>query len=101
MYNRKTPRFIEKQEVRGNSNQLEIRTPLSKIPLLDEILFKMCKNEQHNGYVLIGRRQVHVRNASEKTKNYVQCLRALQKKQKKNSKQQETPSISKEINYST
>ena len=35
----KKSRFIENQEAKGILSNLSIRTPLSKIPLLDDILF--------------------------------------------------------------
>ena len=41
-------KFIKKQGVIGLLNQIGIRTPLSKIPLLGDILFYMYQNEQPN-----------------------------------------------------
>ena len=35
----KKPRFIRKQEVKGLLTNLGLRTPLSKVPLLGDILF--------------------------------------------------------------
>ena len=35
----KKPRFIKNQEVKGLISNLDIRTPLSKVPLLGDILF--------------------------------------------------------------
>ena len=35
------PRFIEKQEAKGILSNLDIRTPLSKVPLLGDILYQM------------------------------------------------------------
>ena len=40
----KKSRFVKKQKAEGLSNNLGIKTPLSKIPLLN-VCFKMCKNE--------------------------------------------------------
>ena len=37
----KKPRFIRKQEVKGLITNLGLRTPLSKVPLLGDILFWM------------------------------------------------------------
>ena len=37
----KKPRFIRKQEVKGLLTNLGLRTPLSKVPLLGDILFWM------------------------------------------------------------
>ena len=35
----KKPKFIKKQEPKGLLSSLGIKTPLSKIPLLDDVLF--------------------------------------------------------------
>ena len=40
----KNPRFVKEQEGKGLLSNLGIKTPLSKIPLLN-ILFKVYKNE--------------------------------------------------------
>ena len=37
----KESKFIKEQEAKGLLSNLRIRTPLSKIPLLSDILFKM------------------------------------------------------------
>ena len=37
--NSKKPKFIEQQEAKGLLTKLGIKTPLSKIPLLGDILF--------------------------------------------------------------
>ena len=37
----KKSKFIKEQEAKGLLSNLRIRTPLSKIPLLSDILFKM------------------------------------------------------------
>ena len=39
MYNNKKSRFIKEQEANGLLSELGIRTPLSKIPLMGDILF--------------------------------------------------------------
>ena len=38
-------RFIKKLEAKGLLSNLCIRTPLSKVPMLGDILFWMCINE--------------------------------------------------------
>ena len=38
----KKPRFIKNQEAKGLLSNLGIRTPLSKVPILGDILFWMC-----------------------------------------------------------
>ena len=38
-------RFIKKLEAKGLLSNLGIRTPLSKVPMLGDILFWMCINE--------------------------------------------------------
>ena len=38
----KKSRFIENQEVKGLLSNLGLKTPLSKVPILDDILFQMC-----------------------------------------------------------
>ena len=45
----KKPRFMKEQEVKGLLSNLEIRTPLSKIPLLNVFL-----NEIVNRFLLVG-----------------------------------------------
>ena len=35
-------RFIKHQEAKGLLSNLGIRTPLSKVPIMDDILFWMC-----------------------------------------------------------
>ena len=35
-------RFIENQEAKGLWSNLDVRTPLSKVPILGDILFWMC-----------------------------------------------------------
>ena len=37
--NRKKSRFIKNQEAKGLSSNLGVRTPLSKVPILGDILF--------------------------------------------------------------
>ena len=39
--NSKKPRFIKNQEAKGLLSNLGIRTPLSKVPILGDILFWM------------------------------------------------------------
>ena len=39
IYNSKKSRFIENQEAKGLLSNLGIRTPLSKVPILADILF--------------------------------------------------------------
>ena len=41
----KKSRFIRNQEAKGLLSNLGIRTPLSKVPVLGDILFWMCINE--------------------------------------------------------
>ena len=38
----KKPRFIKNQEAKGLLSNLGIKTPLSKVPILGDILFWMC-----------------------------------------------------------
>ena len=38
----KKSRFVKNQEVKGLLSNLGIRTPLSKVPILGDILFWMC-----------------------------------------------------------
>ena len=39
----KKSRFIKNQEAKGLLSNLGLRTPLSKVPLLGDILFYFCK----------------------------------------------------------
>ena len=39
----KKSKFIKKQEVKGLLSNLGIRTPLSKIPILGDVLFRIIK----------------------------------------------------------
>ena len=39
LYGFKKPKFIKKQEAKGLLSNLGIRTPLSKIPILGDVLF--------------------------------------------------------------
>ena len=39
IFNSKKPKFIDEQEAKGLLSKLGIKTPLSKIPTLDDILF--------------------------------------------------------------
>ena len=39
IYGSKKSKFIKKQEASGLLSELGIKTPLSKIPLLDDVLF--------------------------------------------------------------
>ena len=39
IYGSKKSKFIKKQEAKGILSSLAIKTPLSKIPLLDDVLF--------------------------------------------------------------
>ena len=39
IYDRKKSKFIKRQEAKGLLSNLGIRTPLSKIPLLGDVLF--------------------------------------------------------------
>ena len=39
IYGSKRPKFIKKQEAKGLVSNLGIRTPLSKIPKLGDVLF--------------------------------------------------------------
>ena len=41
--NSKKSRFIKNQEAKGLLSNLGLRTPLSKVPLLGDILFYFCK----------------------------------------------------------
>ena len=41
----KKSRFIKKQEAKGLFSRLDIKTPFSKLPILDDILFWACINE--------------------------------------------------------
>ena len=38
----KKSRFIKNQEAKGLLSNLGLKTPLSKVPILDDILFQMC-----------------------------------------------------------
>ena len=40
--------FNKEQKASGLLGQLEIRTPLGKMPLLGDILFQVYENEQYN-----------------------------------------------------
>ena len=54
--NSKKSKFINKQEAKGLLSKLGIKTPLSKIPVLDNILFWMHikMNEIVNKFLLVG-----------------------------------------------
>ena len=41
----KKSRFVKEQEGKGLLSNLGIKTPLSKIPLLNVLFYKACKNE--------------------------------------------------------
>ena len=48
-------KFIKKQDAKGILSSLGIKTPLSKIPLLGDVYFKMYKmNEIVNKFLLAG-----------------------------------------------
>ena len=42
MFSSKKSRFIKDQEAKGLSSNLGVKTPLSKVPILGDILFSMC-----------------------------------------------------------
>ena len=55
----KKSRFIKNQEAQGLLNNLGVRTPLSKVPILGEIFFNVHaklhkKNEIVNKFLLVG-----------------------------------------------
>ena len=53
--NSKNSRFIKNQEAKGLLSNLGIRTPLSKVPILGDILFEMYKvNEIVHKFLLAG-----------------------------------------------
>ena len=54
--NSKKSKFINKQEAKGLLSKSGIKTPLSKIPVLDNILFWMHikMNEIVNKFLLVG-----------------------------------------------
>ena len=55
IYDNKKSRFIKKQEAKGLLSNLGVRTPLSKVSILGDILFWMYKmNETVNNFVLVG-----------------------------------------------
>ena len=55
IYDNKKSRFIKKQEAKGLLSNLGVRTPLSKVSILGDILFWMYKmNETVNNFVLAG-----------------------------------------------
>ena len=55
IYDNKKSRFIKKQEAKGLLSNLGVRTPLSKLSILGDILFWMYKmNETVNNFVLAG-----------------------------------------------
>ena len=66
----KKSRFIKKQEAEGLLSNLGIRTPLSKIPLLGNVLFRMQLYEMNdiiNKFLLAGDKfmpKMHLRNAT-------------------------------------
>ena len=68
------PKFIKKQEINGSLSKLEIKTPLSKTPLLGDILFWRCKiNETLNKVLLAEDRfmpEIHLR---QRRFNYSAC----------------------------
>ena len=41
VYGAKNSRFIKNQEAKGILSSLDLKTPLSKVPLLGDILFRM------------------------------------------------------------
>ena len=43
IYNSKKSRFIKNQEAKGLLSNLGIRTPLSKVPILGDILFRIVR----------------------------------------------------------
>ena len=45
VYEIKNSRFVKEQEAKGLLENLGIKTPLNKIPLLGDILFQMYENE--------------------------------------------------------
>ena len=55
IYDNKKSRFIKKQEAKGLLSNLGVRTPLSKVSVLGDILFWMYKmNETVNNFLLAG-----------------------------------------------
>ena len=45
VYGIKNSRFVKEQEAKGLLENLGIKTPLNKIPVLGDILFQMYENE--------------------------------------------------------
>ena len=48
--NSKKSKFINQQEAKGLLSKLGIKTPLSKIPILGDILFWMCIKNEWNSW---------------------------------------------------
>ena len=51
----KKSRFLKEQEEKGSVSSLGIKTPLSKIPLLGNILFWVYENEWNCKQIFTGR----------------------------------------------
>ena len=55
VYGIKNSRFVKEQEAKGLLENLGIKTPLNKIPLLGDILFQMYENEWNRKQIFSGR----------------------------------------------
>ena len=86
-------RFIKNQETKGLLGKLGIRTPLSKVPILGDILFEgVCikMNEIVNKFLLTGDKflpEMHLNNLDLRTVLVEHLIKT--KKDLKNSKKQE------------
>ena len=83
----KKSRFIKNQEAKGLLSKLGIKTPLSKVPILGDILFWMHikMNEIVNKFLLAGDKFMPEMHLKQPGFTYSACG-SFTKKQRKNSK---------------
>ena len=84
----KKSRFVKEQEAKGLLSDLGIKTSLSKIPLLN-VLFWMQFHWEWKWmklWISFCLWEIYARNSFKTTWFYLQCLRSIHKKQRKNRK---------------
>ena len=79
----KKSRFIKNQEAKGLLSNLGIRTPLSKVPMLGDILFWMCKmNEIVNKFLSAGDKVMPEMHLKQPRFTYSACGRFTKNKER-------------------
>ena len=95
----KKSKFIKKQEVSGLLRKLGIKTPLSKIPVLGDVLFEIYKmNEIVNKFLLTGDKFMPEMHLRQPQFVYSACGPFTKNKEFKKLKKQEIQAIFTTIN---